>query len=128
MGTTTPPVSVGDICRNVFFAAKPHPTSDFLYIGCMRGDGLILQCFVNEVFDIRINECVERCIVSENICVGRGIDAIKNPCDCTRFIVCYNDLIYSEGECEPNEIFSVDDKELVYRLINYYFVILFAID
>lgn len=119
MRTTTPPPSIADICRNVFFAARPHPTSDSLYIGCMRGDGLIFQCFENEVFSRAINECVEKCTVDRNICVGRGIDAIRNPCDCTRFIVCYNDAIFREEECGPNEVFSIDDKELVYRLIKF---------
>jgi hypothetical protein len=109
--TTTPPPSIGEICSNVFFAARPHPTSETLYVGCMRGDGLIFQCLSNEIFDRRINECIVECRVNANVCAGFKLDLIAHPCSCYRYIICYNEAIVDDVECGPNEIFSPEDNE-----------------
>lgn len=109
--STTPPPNIEEICRNVFFGARPHPTSTTLYVGCIRGDGTIFQCFTDEFFDTRINECKEVCRVPANICESFKIELLINPCDCSRFIVCYNEAILEDVQCGPNEIFSVGDKE-----------------
>ncbi|KAG5677761.1 hypothetical protein PVAND_007492 [Polypedilum vanderplanki] len=111
MRTTTSPPNINDICKNVFFGARPFPDSDTLYVGCIRGNGVIQECFVKEIFDKTINECIEHCEVSENICIGIKLNIIENPCDCTRYIVCFNEAMLDDGECGPNEIFSPNDRE-----------------
>lgn len=107
--TTIPPPNIADICSGVFFSARPHPTNQELYIGCMRGDGLILQCFLNEVFDRKLNECVEKCEVSENICAGITFEVIANPCDCLTFFICYDGTKIA-GECRENEVFDSNSR------------------
>lgn len=53
---TPPPPNLDEICH-VFFAARPYPDLDFLYVGCLRGYGFLYQCRLNEIFDPEINEC-----------------------------------------------------------------------
>lgn len=56
--TRRPPPDLGAICRGVFFAARPYPDSYDTYVGCVRGNGVLFQCFADEVFDPSTNECV----------------------------------------------------------------------
>lgn len=68
---------------------------------------MIYQCFENEVFDPTINECVEKCEVKENVCVGNpSIRVIINPCNCASFIICYLEKIVSITDCEAGKIFD----------------------
>lgn len=58
--TSEPPVDLGTICRDVFFAAKPYPNSLEIYVGCIRGIGVLFTCLENEFFHPVINECIIR--------------------------------------------------------------------
>lgn len=110
--TTTqapPEVDLDAICEGVFFAARPYPNSDLLYVGCQRGRGLIYQCLDKEYFDEDINECVRICEVPEDVCVGTTqVQVIENPCNCVSFIVCYNQRIVLTQACIEGEIFNIE--------------------
>jgi hypothetical protein len=109
--TTTPGPQIPQICANVFFGARPHPTSNVLYIGCIRGNGMIFQCFDKEEFDPRINECVEICEVEDNICVGKVLPkAIVNPCVCSQFIICFQEKIFGIEDCQEGLIFDETEQ------------------
>jgi len=56
---TTLPPSIDDICRNVFFGARPYGNHISLFVGCIREEGIIFTCYPHEHFDRQINECVE---------------------------------------------------------------------
>lgn len=56
--TTRPPPSLSEICRGVFFGARPYPDSYTTYVGCIREKGVLFQCFENEEFNPNINECL----------------------------------------------------------------------
>ncbi len=51
-------VNLNDKCAGLFFQAIPFPSDDNFFIGCIRGNGIILQCGQNEFFDKNINECI----------------------------------------------------------------------
>jgi Chitin binding Peritrophin-A domain len=57
--TPQPPVNLEEICRDVFFAAKPYPNSLEIYVGCIRGNGVLFTCMENEFFHPVINECLK---------------------------------------------------------------------
>lgn len=57
--TAPPPPNKDDICRGIFFAARPYPNSNLLYVGCIRENGFLLTCDDNEFFNPLINECVD---------------------------------------------------------------------
>jgi hypothetical protein len=110
--TSAPGIDLNAICRNVFFAARPHPESNLLYVGCMRGMGLVYQCLEKEEFDEDINECVKICEVDQNICVGDPrVRVIENPCNCSSFVVCYNEGIVAIQSCADGNIFDVEHGE-----------------
>ena len=52
-----PPPNLNEICRGVFFAAKPYPESSIHFIGCIRGVGLLFKCYEDEFFHPEMNEC-----------------------------------------------------------------------
>lgn len=56
--TPRPPVDLAVICSGVFFAAKPYPYSLEIYVGCIRGNGVLFTCMENEFFHPVINECL----------------------------------------------------------------------
>lgn len=62
--TTRPPLNLDEICRGVFFAARPHPYSEILFVGCIRGGGVLFQCNENEWFNPSINECSDTLPIS----------------------------------------------------------------
>lgn len=43
--TPQPPIDLDAICRGVFFDARPHPYSVELFVGCIRGSGVLFTCF-----------------------------------------------------------------------------------
>lgn len=57
--TTLPPPTLEEICEGVFFAARPHYSSNVHFVGCIRGKGLLFECSENEVFSRFENECVK---------------------------------------------------------------------
>lgn len=57
-GTTQrPPVNLDEICYGIFFAARPYPDSQTIYVGCIRGSGVLFKCFEDEYFSHVTNEC-----------------------------------------------------------------------
>lgn len=50
--------SVAEICRGVFFGARPYPGTETSYVGCTRDKNVIIECFDGEVFKRSVNECV----------------------------------------------------------------------
>lgn len=110
--TSSPGVDLNAICRNVFFAARPHPDTNLLYVGCMRGKGIVYQCLEKEEFDEDINECVRICEVEQDICVGDPrVRVIENPCNCSGFVVCYDQRIIDTPLCGEGKIFDVEHGE-----------------
>jgi hypothetical protein len=57
--TARPPPNLEDICQDTFFAAKPFPDSQEVYVGCIRGKGVLFSCLENEFFSPVINECLK---------------------------------------------------------------------
>lgn len=115
-----PDINLDEICENVFFAARPHPHSIYLFVGCIRGDGTISSCLNGEYFNTNVMECVliptttttpTPCIVPDDICVGKQLEIIPNPCFCFRYIVCHIDTNIMEGECALESIFDTVSKE-----------------
>lgn len=52
---------LSETCRDIFFGARPYPGEDStgrLFIGCILGEGQLLSCYENEVFDSMTNECI----------------------------------------------------------------------
>lgn len=101
----------------MFFGARPHPYSIHLFIGCIRGDGMVLTCRSEEYFNTNEMECAlipttpSPCIVPDNICVGLQLELIAHPCFCFRFIVCYIGANIIDNECPPDTIFDPISKE-----------------
>lgn len=56
--TPEPQPNLDEICQGVFFAARPFPNSNSLYVGCIRSSGVLFQCFDDEIFHPVIHECV----------------------------------------------------------------------
>lgn len=112
--TTSPGLNLEEICKNVFFGARPHPYSIYLFIGCIRGDGTILTCLNGEFFDSNALECLPiPCSVPENICDGIQLEVIPNPCSCYEYIVCYAGNNIRNAECEVGNIFDPQNREWV---------------
>ena len=58
--TETPrPPTLDEICEGVFFGARAYEADSQLFVGCIRGEGLIFTCYPSEYFDSSINECAE---------------------------------------------------------------------
>ena len=57
--TPQPPVNFDEICRGIFFSARPYPNSLEIYVGCIRGKGVLFNCLENEFFHPVINECLK---------------------------------------------------------------------
>ena len=107
--TSAPEVNLNEICKGVFFAARPYPDSIHLYIGCMRGSGIIYQCLDKEEFDEDVNECVRICEVPDDVCAGSPlVRVIENPCTCSGFIVCYDQRVIDTRLCGEGNIFDVE--------------------
>jgi len=56
--TKRPLPDLDSICHGLFFASRPYPDYATFYVGCIRGVGVIFQCFDSEHYDAKINECV----------------------------------------------------------------------
>lgn len=111
--TTPSDINLTQICEGVFFAARPHPSSSFLFVGCIRGEGMIKSCLNGEFFDADLLECrltSEICTVPSDVCQGIELDIIVSPCTCYQYYVCYMDEISVEGTCEEDYIFDVQNK------------------
>lgn len=110
--TVTPRPNIPEICRDVFFGARPHPTSELLYVGCIRGNGIIYQCFEKEEFDPKINECVRICEVTEEVCYNTtGVAFVANPCNCISYVICFQQRIVSVYDCDEGKIFREGYQE-----------------
>lgn len=49
--TRPPPTNFNEICRGIFFAARPHPQFESRFVGCIKGLGFLLECDENEWFN-----------------------------------------------------------------------------
>lgn len=58
-----------EICRGVFWSARPYPGDETgkIYVGCMMGEGTLFSCFENEIFNTEINECILDQITSSTV-------------------------------------------------------------
>lgn len=106
---TTTELNLAEICDEVFFSARPHPVSKTLFIGCIRGDGIIMTCLYGEIFDSNLLKCVlvpDICEVPIDICANTRLEIAANPCHCHRFFVCYLGAIKEERDCGIGLIFD----------------------
>lgn len=53
-----PPPSLEEICRGIFFSARPYSDSLTQFVGCVRESGFLFACHPDEIFDQNTNECV----------------------------------------------------------------------
>lgn len=115
--TTSNSLDLSEICRGVFFAARPHPQSVYLFVGCIRGSGTEMSCFNNEYFDVNVFECLPipttptPCSVPDNVCEGKDLDLIAHPCECSKYIVCHFGSNIMVQQCGPEEIFDPNINE-----------------
>jgi hypothetical protein len=122
--TPQPPVDLEEICKGVFFSAKPYPNSLSIYVGCIRGRGVLFYCLEDEFFHPVINECLawpetttETITTSslpetttpvsiEGICDGKTMQYIKYPSKCFLYIFCFEGREYVR-QCPEFEIFDI---------------------
>jgi hypothetical protein len=136
--TTTPSgPSLSEICRGVFFAARPYPLSMTSYVGCIRGEGTLKQCFSDEYFNPSVNECVSASTTMsttesttsefttesttttttifpvtkpppiEGKCDGIERGYVAYPDDCSLYILCIDGSEANILQCRPGEIFDL---------------------
>lgn len=78
---------------------------------------MILSCLNGEFFDSNVLECVvipttpTPCLVPDNICEGKQLELIANPCSCYRYVVCYLGENVLNAECPLDTIFDPSNKE-----------------
>jgi hypothetical protein len=117
-------VNINEICYGVFFEARPFPGNDNLFIGCVRGSGIVFQCYHNEIFDSSRLKCVgiggeEQTTTTtmaidtttslnlDGVCENLFFDFIAHPSDCGKGIFCYNQYPILR-ECADGTIFDIN--------------------
>lgn len=121
--TKTFSTDLEEICKGIFFAARPLPDSESIYVGCIRGTGVLYHCLDGEQFDNDLNECIDipttppttttEATTStrsppnlETICNGLYFNFIPFPEDCSQYIFCYQQRA-GIFQCESGKIFDV---------------------
>lgn len=120
-----PIVDINQICEDVFFEPRPFPGNDQFFIGCIRGTGVILQCYENETFDNNLLKCIRNDEITtlptvttttteppdlNGLCRGRDFDFVAHPSDCAKVIFCFReDAILRH--CEEGTIFDLVNQE-----------------
>lgn len=131
--TKEPESELLEVCRGVFFGARPYQLSSNVYVGCIRGEGTLKLCFPNEYFDANINECVDSVTVTvtesttttstastttlfpvtpppviEGTCDGITQGYAPYPDDCSLYILCIDGSEANILQCPQDQIFDKD--------------------
>lgn len=135
--TTTPgEPSLSEICRGVFFAARPYPPLMTSYVGCIRGEGTVRECFSDEYFEPSLNVCMPASTTPEptttttesttttttlfpitptppidGLCEGIENGYVSYPNDCSLYIRCIAGSEANILQCKPAEIFDVEAQK-----------------
>lgn len=112
--------NINNVCEGIFFEARPFPGNNQFYIGCVRGNGIILQCYENEYFDENQLRCVYNQPTTtipiwttsappnfDGICDGLEFNFISHPSDCGKAIFCFQQEPVIR-ECPPGQIFNIN--------------------
>jgi hypothetical protein len=46
------------LCDRAFFEARIYPGSQTLFVGCIRGFGIVYECYADEIFDRNTLKCI----------------------------------------------------------------------
>lgn len=104
-------VNINAICDGIFFEARPFPDNRQFFVGCVRGVGIVLQCYENEFFDESSLRCVYRQTTHppnfDGICDGKEFNFINHPFDCGKAIFCFQEEPIVR-ECPIGQIFDIN--------------------
>ncbi|XP_070501889.1 uncharacterized protein [Chironomus tepperi] len=120
-----PSVNVRQVCYGLFFEALPLPSNEKYFIGCIKGEGVILQCNGEQIFDPTVRTCIDKIVDTTTeipstttseiptttpgfnyLCRGLNNVFINHPTDCGFAIYCHNEVAYLR-ECPENTIFDI---------------------
>lgn len=121
----SPAANINQICENIFFEARPFPDNREYFIGCVRGQGFVLQCYQNEIFDENLLRCVYSGDTTvgigttsqpgfDGVCDGLLFNFIQHPSDCGKAIFCYEESPIVR-ECPQGQIFDPRLERLVLK-------------
>lgn len=120
-----PSINVRQICTGLFFEARPLSQSNQFFVGCIKGEGVILQCDIGKIFIADIMKCDYEDVGTttpniptttppdyNELCRGLNFDFIEHPSDCGKLLFCFNGVAILR-ECPPNTIFDINLSEYV---------------
>lgn len=129
-----PSLNARQLCYGLFFDALPLPSNEKYFIGCIKGEGVILQCNGDQIFDPTVRRCIDK--INETttteipntttevpttttseittiapdysyLCRGLNNEFINHPTDCGFAIYCHNEMAFLR-ECPENTIFDIN--------------------
>jgi len=122
-----PSLNARQVCYGLFFEALPLPSNEKYFIGCIKGEGVILQCDGYKIFDPTVRKCIDEIIQTttseipstttseiptttpnyNSLCRGLINEFLNHPTDCGFAIFCHNEMAFLR-ECPENTIFDIN--------------------
>ncbi|KAL7052150.1 hypothetical protein ACKWTF_004790 [Chironomus riparius] len=124
-----PSLNARQLCNGLFFEALPLLANEKYFIGCIKGEGVILQCNGDQIFDPNVRKCIDKIVETTTeipttttseiptttpdynyLCRGLINEFINHPTDCGIAIYCHNEVAFLR-DCPVNTIFDINTSQ-----------------